>query len=59
MILKLKRKGVSYRIKGATLQDVANKLLIANFIPKETKATTAAIIQALESNGFNKIEFII
>lgn len=59
MILKCKRYNVSYKIKYQDIKELKNKLVISNFITDQTEATQEAIIKALESNGFIKIEFII
>ena len=59
MILKLKRFNVSYKIKYQDIKELKNKLALINFIPDQTEATQEAITEALQVNGFNKIEFII
>lgn len=59
MLLKLKRFNVSYKIKYQDITELKNKLVLSNFITDQTEATPKAIITALESNGFEKIEFII
>jgi len=59
MILKLKRFNVSYKIKYQDIKELANKLIISRFIPDQTEANQEAITEALQVNGFTKIEFII